>query len=77
MDNSERLKRLKKRFQEFDASFESYEAWVSVNFKIDVAMVVQVNFLTLNNRGSLCNEARTGIPGHNTNFFSDDAHIVR
>ena len=29
MDNSERLKRLKKRLQEFDASFESQEACVA------------------------------------------------
>jgi len=30
-----------------------------VNFKIDVAMFVQVNFLTLDNRWSVCNEGRS------------------
>jgi len=37
---------------------EKLTGYVTVNFKIDVAMVVQVNFLTLDSRWSLCSEAR-------------------
>ena len=42
-----------------DAFGEIRIASFAVNFKIDVAMVVQVNFLLLDNRWSLCNQARS------------------